>query len=171
MNKPAYILVEEFGKVVSEVKAALNLPNLNYLYGYLSEVKETLAQDSKAGGAFAQSKYPLVWLVQPFTIDRNLPGYYGQTKLQFFIINGSQMNWKADQRMANNYVPIIYPIYEEMFTQLRRASNVFEGLEIDTHSVTDRYYWGEEQRQAIDDTFDCREVNNLSLKIQDKKNC
>ena len=171
MNNPPYILVEEFGKVVSEVKAALNLTNLNYLYGYLSEINETLAQDSKAGGTFAQNKYPLIWLVQPFTIDRKLPGYYGETKLQVFIINGSKQDWKAPQRMENNFKPVIYPIYEELFTQLRIASDVFEGINIDDHSFTDRPYWGTDQQKAIDDVFDCREISGLSLKVQDKQNC
>ena len=171
MNNPAYILVEEFGKVVGKVKVALALPNLNYLYGYLSEIRETLAQDSIAGGTFAQNKYPLVWLVQPFTIDRNQPGYYGQTKLQVFIINGSDMNWKAAQRMDNNFKPVIYPIYEELFKQLRVASDVFEGINLDFHSITDRPYWGEDQQKAIDDVFDCREISGISLKVQDKQNC
>lgn len=62
MNKPEYILVDEVGSVVTAVKAALSLTVLNYQYGYVTELKETLATFDKSE-AFADKKFPLIYLV------------------------------------------------------------------------------------------------------------
>ena len=170
MNTPPYILVDEFAAIVTATKVALGLPNINYMYGYLSEVRENLAQATTAGGNFATTKFPLVWLVQPFTIERGENGMFGDTRVNVLIITGSDINWKAKQRMDNNYKPIIYPIYEELLNQINIASDVFEGVTIREHSFTDRYYWGGGDK-VIDDIFDCSEISGLTLRIQDKQNC
>lgn len=170
MNKPPYLIVEEFATVVSEVKAALSLANLNYLYGYLSEVKERLANDSKTV-EFREKKYPLIWLVEPFTVKSGGPNNAGNTSLQFFIINGSTIGWTREQRTNNNYKPVIIPIYHELLKQIQVKSDVFEIVNITNHSYTDRPFWGKEQQNAIDDVFDCREINGLEINIANKKNC
>ena len=174
MNKPAYKLVEEFGKVVSEVKAALNLPNLNYLYGYLSEIRETLAQDSKAGGSFAAGKYPLVWLVQPFTITKGDFGIYGTANnVRILIINATDKNWKAYQREQFNYKPIIDPIAQQLQLQINKHKAFYNvGTESLKLKETDRYFWGENQQQTtIDDFFDCKELSEMTIKIKNNINC
>lgn len=169
IDNPPYDLVTEVGKIVSLVKTTLNLTNLNYLYGYLNEIKETLAQDSKSV-AFRSKKYPLVWLVEPFTIVKGEEGIYGSTNLNILIINGSDKNWKAAQRRENNFNPIIHPIYSEFLKQIKIASDVFTTDNTPKHSLTDRYYWGEENK-IIDDVFDCSEISQLQLKINNKQNC
>ena len=170
MNTPPYLIVEEFAEVVSQVKAALNLANLNYLYGYLSEVKERLAQDSLTA-EFRAKKYPLVWLVEPFTVSGGGPNNAGSTSLQFFIINDSTTGWTRQQRTDNNYKPIIIPIYHELLKQIQVKSDVFEIVNIAKHSYTDRPFWGKDQQNAINDVFDCREITGLEINIANKRNC
>nr|MBA3971805.1 hypothetical protein [Bacteroidota bacterium] len=76
MNDPEYILVDEMDTLVASVKAELSLPVLNYQYGYLRELQETLIEYSKTI-QYSALKYPLVWLVQPFTVDRTNGDYFG----------------------------------------------------------------------------------------------
>lgn len=155
--------------IVAAVKASLSLPVLNYQYGYVSELRETLAQMN----VVSSTKYPLVWLVQPFTISRVNGGYYGDVTLRMFIIQETVKTYKATERMANTFKPVIYPVYRELIDQILFRSDLFDGT-MDSHiphSVTDRYYWGEEQSKALNDVFDCMEISNLKLKISNKQNC
>lgn len=170
MNKPAYIVVDEVAKVIEAVKTSLSLPNLNYLYGYLSEVNETLIQDSKTE-EYRSKKYPLVWLVQPFEVQRKTLGVYGTIQsLRLIIINGSDKNWKAPQRMENNFKPVLYPIYESLLDRFAK-SKAFSIVGTPQSSFTDRYYWGAEQQEALNDVFDCMDITINDLKIKNNLNC
>lgn len=171
MNQPEYILVDEIEAIVSAVKTSLALPTLNYQYGYVSELRETLAQMNDP--AFVQLKYPLVWLCQPFTISRKDVTYYGDTSIRLFIIQESEKTLKANERMGQTFKPVIYPIYRALIGQIVSRGDLFDGLIGDhvEHSKTDRYYWGEEQAKALNDVFDCMEISNLKLKISNKQNC
>lgn len=174
INNPPYYLTDIFAEISQLVKAQLSIPVLNYKYGYLSEIKEDLIQDSRAGGSFAAGKYPMLWLVQPFTITRSDSLAYGVANgLELFIINGSQQEWKAPQRMENNYKPVIDPIYYALMNQVRLSKylneNTLDGI---SHRVTDRYYWGKEQQEDfINDIFDCKHISGLVLTIKNKSNC
>lgn len=169
MNNPPYILVDEMEKVVLAVKTALALPVLNYQYGYITELRETLnAYDQTA--QFAVLKFPLIWLQQPFTIDRDNWRYYGKVKnLQVFIINETGKTMKSKERMTTNFKPIINPIYYEFIKQLE-ISKAFV-YDYVSHNVTDRYYWGEDQYEILYDVFDCTQISGLSLKINNNLNC
>lgn len=175
MNDPEYILVDEVETLVSKASAKLNAQNvftgsINYQYGYLPELQATLKEYSKTV-EFSTKKYPIVWLVQPFTINRVDGGYYGDTTLRFFIIQQSEAGLRAPERMEQKFKPILYPIYRELLNQFLNAGNIFDGLMGDNlpHSVTDRYYWGD--AQILNDVFDCMEISNMKLKISNKQNC
>lgn len=172
MNNPEYILVDEIGTVVTAVKTALSLSVLNYQYGYHTELKETLAAYNKTA-TYAAKKFPLIWLAQPFTITRDSFAYFGTaTNLEIFIINESKQDKKATERMTDNFKAVIYPIYRELIKQLAK-SKVFQEstvAEIE-HKLTDRYYWGEDQKKILYDVFDCSHISGLKLTIKNNKNC
>lgn len=181
MNDPQHILVDAFGTknakdeltdgILFDVKTKLNLSVLNYQYGYVDELKETLAQMAKTP-AFAVKKYPLVWLVQPFTIARGELGWFGTLENgRLFIIAPSEKTLKAQGRMSTVFKPVIYPIYTEILNQVVISSE-FDQLDVDSlsHKITDRYYWGEEQQKVISDVFDCLEISQLKLKIHNNPN-
>jgi hypothetical protein len=180
LNNPEYILTDEFGikdangeltgGVLFKVKQALNLTVLNYQYGDVEELNQTLIQYNQTPD-FAAKKFPLVWLMQPFTILRGEKGFYGSVDgLKIFIINSSVQAWKAPERMANNFKPVIYPIYRELMKQLDRHK-AFESSYHRKHKFTDRYYWGEAQQSVLNDVVDCSEISNIELKIKDNPNC
>ena len=171
MNNPEYILVDEIGTVVAAVKTALNLPVLNYQYGYVNELKETLASYDKTA-TYAVQKFPLVYLVQPFTITRGNFRYFGKANnLEIFIINETVQDKKATQRMTDNFKPVIYPIYRQLIKQFAKAKPFAEAVPGRiVHKTTDLYYWGEDQQsKMINEVFDCMLINGLNLTI--KNNC
>ncbi len=177
MNNPEYILVDEIGTLVSQASANLIADGvlttaINYQYGYLHELKTKLQQASTMQ-AFARLKYPLLWLVQPFSIKRVNGDYFGDTQVRFFIIQQSEAALFAEQRMEVSFKPILYPIYRELISQFNSASHLFENTmnAAQEHTITDRYYWGENQQEQIDDIFDCMEVSGLQLKIKNNPNC
>lgn len=172
MNAPEYILVDVIGEIVNSVKAALNLSNLNYQYGYIKELNETLIQWSKEPETDIK-RYPLVWLSQPFNIDRsvNVINFFGVADVDLFIINKTDKSWKAKDRMTNNYKPIIYPIYRQLMIELDNHVAISTEYGRRTHNFFDFYYWGNDQQTAITDIVDCSKLSGTILKINHNQNC
>lgn len=180
MNNPPYILVDVFGirnettglltsGILYEVKQALGLPVLNYQYGYVDELKNTLANYDKSP-TFAGLKFPLVYLVQPFSITGGDIECYGKVNLELFIINKTVQDKKAVKRMTDNFKPVINPIKYELIEQISRS---LAFMEQDDSAIkykeTDMYYWGDEQQtKMINEVFDCKFLNGLNLIIRHK---
>jgi hypothetical protein len=168
LNNPEYILVEEIGQIVLAVKTALELPVLNYQYGYLTELNETLIQYSKTP-EFAVKKYPLIWLVEPYTIIRRNDGMFGHVDdLRIFIMTGTQKTYKAWQRRDVNFTPVLQPIYRRFMEELTNHSPFIYNGE---HRYTERYYWGENQQSQLNDVVDVAEISRLSLMVNNNPNC
>lgn len=172
MNDPEFILTDEMETVVAAVKTELKLSALNYQYGYIEELNETLQQYEKDPSKF-DKKFPLVWLAEPYTINRGEPGVYATTDpLEIFIINSTEKTWKAKERMTNNYKPILLPIYRELLKQLFLSlAFTCQSPEHIPHRITKGYYWGEAQKAVINDAVDCLKLSGLKLRIDDKQNC
>lgn len=170
MNKPEYILVDELGTIVTAVKTALTLTNLNYQYGYIRELNETLLQWSK-NPIDSPKKYPLIWLEQPFTIQRGIPAYFGSVNIRLFIMMGSSKDLKAEQRMDLVYKAVIYPIYRELLNQMS-MSPVFliDSFENIQHTFEDRYFWPNQQ-EVLKDIIDCSVITISNLQIANNLNC
>lgn len=180
MNQPEYIPVDEMGTIVAAVKTTLGLPVLNYQYGEIGELTTTLQQWTKSKGSAADKsadKFPLVWFVQPFMIERGIPGYYGLLKdAKVFFVAQTQKDYKAAQRMTNVYKAVIYPIYREFLNQtLLTGPFTGSGEELGIggirHDFMDRFYFGEELEEILGDVVDCSVMFNLELLIQNNPNC
>ena len=65
-----------------------------------------MQQWNKSKGSAADKsalKFPLVWFVQPFKIERGTPGFYGLLKdAQLLFVAPSQKGYKAEQRMTSH---------------------------------------------------------------------
>jgi len=181
MNDPEYILTDELETVVTAVKAALQLKNtlagqpagwsvLDYQYGYTEELNETLKQYALDPEKY-DKKFPLVWLAEPFEIERKDEGIYGTAAADIFIFNGTDKTWKAKDRMANNYIPVLYPIYRELLKQFV-LSTVFSHTTIESikHRIRKGYYWDDQQKIFID-AVDCLKVSIQALGIHNKQDC
>jgi hypothetical protein len=172
MNNPEYILVDEMGVIVNEVQAALSMPVLNYQYGYIKELNETLIQWSKSE-SFASEKFPLVYMEQPFNIARgSSAGFFGTAEvIRLFIMNETKKEWKAKDRMTNNFKPVIHPIVREILKQID-ISVVFhtQSAEMIEHTFTDRYFFGEAMSFLVD-AIDCSILTLRKLVIANNPNC
>lgn len=171
MNNPEYILTDEMETIVASVKTALGLSVLNYQYGYIEELNETLKQMEADPQKF-NLKFPLVWLAEPFDTVRGDKEVYGEANPDIFIINTTTKTWKAKERMEYNYKPILYPIYRNMLIQFV-LSTVFNNVSVDAipHKVTKGYYWGEAQKTVLNDAVDCLKISGLKLRIHNKQDC
>lgn len=179
MNRPPYIVVDEFGVYNSslvltsgiffDLKTNLNLSALNYQYGYKSELDETLSQMSAPG--FAGLKYPLVWLAQPFTVTTGKVGIYGTIdELRIFIIGETQKTYKSKERMTNVYKPVISPIFEQLKDLIPKAKAFADYPGSVNCKAEDRYYWGDE-KPIVNDTVDIITTRFFNVKIHNNKNC
>lgn len=172
MNNPEYILTDEWATIAAAVKAALGISVLNYQYGEVTELNETLIQWSKSPD-HASLKFPLIWVEEPFVISRGEPGIYGTLDGgRIFIINQSTATWKAAERMTNNFKAVIYPIYRELLNQIV-SSDVFQDDDLEKlkHKTSNRYYYGESSRSVLNDVVDTMVVSDLNLRINNKSNC
>jgi hypothetical protein len=175
INEPEYFLRDEMATIVAAVKVALGLPNLHFEFDAIEKVNATLQAWSKQE-VDRVKKFPLVWLPHPYTIHRGLPDrpdLFGELQNGMLIIaNASKVDIKGAERDTNNFKTIIYPIYREILKQLY-LSTVFEtgSIEQIEHNFTDRFYWGEDQKQVFDDVVDCSIVSDLKLKIYNNYNC
>lgn len=176
MNNPEYILTDEMQLVIDAVKAALNVPAgtfpvLNYQYGYVQELNETLLQWEK-DPTKSPLKFPLVWLAEPYEINRGMKANYGDASVDIFIINKSAKTWKAAERMDNNFKPVIYPIYRQMLEQfvISPAFNVISLSQL-PHKYTNRYYFGENNKTVLNDVVDCMRISFQKLPLSEKTNC
>lgn len=180
MNDPEYILVDVFGikdendilteGILRKVQVNLGISVLNYQYGTIEELNETLAQWTKDPD-FAQRKFPLVWLVQPFTLKRGFTDVFAKVDggLRLFIIVGTEADIKAKDRMRDKFKPIIYPIIRQLMTELNNDNAIqFEFNR--ALQITDRY-WFTEQQNEITDKVDCAEISGLQIAINNNSNC
>jgi len=166
------ILTDEMQLIADAVKAELGLPVLNYQYGYVEELNETLQQWER-DPVQQPLKFPLIWFAEPFTVNHDNPQLpYGEADFELFIINKSDQNWKASDRMANNYKPVIYPIYESWKNQIV-LSSAFNAMSTDfiKHKYTNRYYFGENKKSVLNDVVDCMRISVYRLPLSMKKNC
>jgi hypothetical protein len=180
MNQPEYILQDVFAEIVSATKTALSLPVLNYQYGEIEELNETLIQLLGTKGAtppldLSATRYPLVWLVEPFKIvERGMNGLYGKAEgLNIVIINTTEKEWKAEQRLTNNYKAVIWPIYRELMNQIVLHEAVTGSGEgnMPLHNRFDRYYANEEQKTVLNDVVDMSIIMEIQLEIYNNQNC
>jgi hypothetical protein len=174
MDAPEYILCDEIEACVTAVKTALGLSVLNFQYGYVKELNETLKQMENDPAKYAE-KFPLVWLSEEpasNTIARGDLRYFGTARPDILIIMSTDKNFKAKQRMDTNYKPVLLPIYRELLNQIVKSS-AFEIMKVDdiTHTLTKGYYWGENQQTILNDAVDCLKMGSVELPIAHKSNC
>lgn len=117
---------------------------LNYQYGPFLEVCETIMQATKNDTTSAK-KYPLVCLVLPIT-ENSTAGVVGidqNTPITLIIATYSNNTDKSAARYAKNFVPILYPIVDEILEQFDNDGRfLFEITPMINHTKTDYPYWG-----------------------------
>lgn len=167
MNNPPYILVDEMAAVTTAVKTELGLTVLNYQYGYVTELNETLNEYSKTA-EFKALKFPLIWLAQPFTVKHDSIEHFGRATVDLFIFNKTDVNLKAADRMTNNFKPVIYPIYSELIEQISMHPEfMMQDDSAIRHETTDRYFW-DGINPTMTDIVDWMYIKGIEIIIRNK---
>lgn len=171
MTDTQFILTDELETVVAAVKAALGISVLNYQYGEVEELNETLKQFEQDPNKY-DLKFPLIWVAEPYQVKRGDPSIFGTADVNVFVINSTQKTWKAKERMENNFKPVILPIYREFLKQIE-VSMAFDHPygRVPEHTTVNRYYLGENRQSTLNDVVDAMKISGLKLRISEKQNC
>ena len=171
MTDTQFILTDELETVAAAVKAELGISVLNYQYGEVEELNETLKQWETDPSKF-NLKFPLIWVAEPYQITRGPVDIFGIAEVNVFVINQTQKDWKAKERMDNNFKPVILPIYREFLKQIG-ISLAFDHPfgRVPEHRTINRYYLGENRQSTLNDVVDAMKISGMKLRISEKFNC
>ena len=170
MSDVLTILTDEFATVVEAVKTALNLSVLEYQYGYIEELNVTLKEFENNPTKF-DKKFPMIWLAEPFDTVKGEPELHGICDPDIFIFAKTKKEWKASKRMTEVFIPVIYPIYNELLKQIV-LSTMFDHIDASMikHTLRKGYYW-DEQSKVFNSDVDCLRIRGMGLRLFNKQNC
>lgn len=120
----------------------------------------------KSGNEFKYQKYPLIALRLPASI--NSVGAVSTIQANILIATFTNKQYKPQERMANVFKPILYPLMNR-FLEMCKRSGEFMMYNPD-HEQIDRMFYGtssgdeENIAQIFDDPLDAVELRNLELK-------
>lgn len=140
-------------------------------YGRYIEITRRLTE-KEGGTTTASQKFPLIWLVIPFDED------YGKTdqvceltNLQIIIATTTKLDSTTPGRFADNFVPRLFPIYEELINQIK-ISGFFSEIGYDVpHKKINQPYWdgkdGAQQANMFNDVIDAIQLKNIRLTVNE----
>lgn len=172
MQGPVYI-PDAIKEVVQWVDSAL-YPTLTqhvyFMFGHPLEIVTRLQEMSNDPAA--PKKYPLVALFTDIPVNKNTDGFYGSARLQIVIATLTEPNLTAQERLDQNFRPILQPIKEQFLKELSRHAQFSSEGEFE-YTEIERYYWG---RQGLygntgniyNDFVDCIELQNVQVNINTK---
>lgn len=167
------VLVDDIGKVVQSMQSEDCKPF--YMYGHRLEISNRLLE-MENDIVYKYKKYPLIALRMPFDEKRE-NGMITYSSINIAILDFTKENWNAEERYANTFKPILYPLYEA-FKKALKNSGLFMWAGDQTeppHTKRDMLFYGEFLREGnvkyiFNDPLDAVEITNLTLK-QKIKNC
>lgn len=130
-------------------------------YGRYLEIDKRLIQ--KGLSAAAKSKrFPLVWLVIPFTKSFPALGDMQVRRMQIIICNVTKPNSTTPDRFNENFTNYLWPIYTELMNQISISgyfSNVGENF---PHDLIEQPFWdGKETGQVGNTNLGTNEAANM----------
>ena len=105
-----------FSKIVTDLNTRLGT-SYNFQYGPVAEVIETLKDMAKDPTESAK-KYPLIALFTDIPEVRGDPAYYAEINAGLIIATITEQTYRAADREALIFVPVLYPIYSEFLSQI-----------------------------------------------------
>lgn len=141
-------------------------------YGRYMEITRRLTE--KQQGTNERSKrFPLIWLVIPFDEE------YGKTdqvcelsNLQIILACQTEIDSTTPDRMVDNFIPRLYPIYEELINQIKLSGFFSEiGYNV-AHKKIDQPYWdgkdnSTQQANMFNDAIDAIQLKNIRLTVNE----
>lgn len=157
--------------IVDKTRAKLGT-DLFFDKGHYTEVSRNLIQ--LEGNPNKPKKYPLVWLVMD--MKENIAprlGVYADVDVHIIIANDTDATYTMDQRVNNVFLPVLYPIYQELLNQIMDCPFLFNSLPgAMPHEKYDRYYWGGQDSQGngqanlFNDCIDAIQIKKITLSVK-----
>ncbi|MES2004338.1 MAG: hypothetical protein V4450_07440 [Bacteroidota bacterium] len=176
MAEDRVIVVEKFKEIVQRTDnvlfATLN-KHLNYEHGSSTQIiAELLTLNNAINPATRAGKYPLIALFQPFREIKG-GGYSLRVRIPKIVIATSTNSTdNTETRYSQTFIPILYPIYEELLRQICRHRNVVEQDPEDLkHTKADNPGSPPPQGVQFTDFLDAIEIYDLELTFQLDTNC
>lgn len=140
--------------------------------GHYNEVVRNLTM--KVDSPAKPKRYPLVWLVMDMkeTLNPRL-GIYADIDVHLIFAMDTDINYTLDQRVTNNFIPVLYPIFQELLNQIEDCSFFNNSLNsLMKCEKWDRPYWGGQDSQGngqaniFNDFIDAIQVKSLRLSVK-----
>jgi hypothetical protein len=150
---------------------ALGITEVFFSWGSLSELVDRIGilTDLQVS---ANKKFPLIHLFTDIPKTKSVDGsYLWDCELHLIIANITEKKYDSEQRQANNFRPILYPVLFEFEQQIKNSSYFVSAYNLDWQT-TDRYKWGRDGIIGVDgnnlfeDYIDCIEIQNFNLKVK-----
>lgn len=161
-------------KMDTELYHADTFPyHLNFLHGHPLEIVQVL-QERLNSPDHKDSRFPLIALFRDFKITKGKKteaDIVGDASLNMIIAMQTDPLYRADQREALVFKPILYPIYNELLRQIKLSAHYSVNYAGIDHDQTDRYYWGRtglygNTGNTFNDYLDAIEIENMKLKVK-----
>lgn len=169
-------IVDDIGLVVAKIRDSDAADPLApyYMYGHVTEINQRLLLKDK-DMVEKYRKYPLVVLNMDIAEEsRNGMWHYN---LNIAILNYTDRKLNAEQRMAQVFKPILYPIYDDLMVNLKKVGKFsWKPYTLyPPHTKIDRPFWGNKQgggnvENILSDPIDAIEIVNLKIS-QSITNC
>lgn len=177
----APIISDAFRVVVAATEAAIiaddsldwgTLPKKVYfMHGHEKEIVSILQSMTNAPAPIKNEKYPLIILFEDIREKhrQSLNGITTSFKCRIVICTLTQPTLRADQRLEQNFKPVLLPIFDEFIRQLS-LSVPFNRPTIKDMDITkwNRYYWGSQpvDKNILNDYIDAVEIESISLNLK-----
>ncbi len=182
------VIADEIGKVVQSMRNGTGVYEAYneqvfavgtdgspfYMYGHRLEIADRLTK-KELDPIKKKQRYPLIAL--KLDIAEVKRDGISDFKLNIVIATKSDANSNAEQRMANTFKPILYPLYDKFILKFCSSGLFFwEGDQTEPdHIKIDRPYWGTEAKEGnlkniFNDPVDAIEIVDLKFSMR-QKNC
>jgi len=136
--------------------------------GTPNEISNTLLELSKTSEG-NKYKFPALFNFHP--IEQYMNGQNALFTYNLAFVARTLSSWTTEEREQYVFIPVLRPIYEEFFKQIRRSGYFMTGYSSDfiTHRMYEVYTTGNNQDELIkgrySDYVDAIEVHSLALNL------
>jgi len=168
-----------FRRIVPKVSANLlvqlqavdpMITGVHYKYGHYNDIRRELKQEMQVAD-LKKDRYPLILIIEDYRVGKGLVGISGQPTVQGFILHHTDKDYTREQREAEVFDKVLYPIYYNLLREIARSGDfqVYDETMI-SHTMIPRPMTGIVDKDGtrayiFDDILDGIELNNLSLKL------
>lgn len=140
------------------------------MHGHPREIANIL-QEFTNSPEYKNKKYPLVFLYEDIKekLRKSMNGITTSFKAKIAICTLSKSTLRANERLEQNFKPILLPIFEELINQIS-LSAPFNRPTMDDMEIIkwNRYYWGSAlaDQNIFNDYIDAVEIESISLNLK-----